>query len=147
MRFATSLFLLGIIATASAEDSSRCAAPLDTAHEAYGAGDYARVVALVEPFKVDEPECAQYAHLLGRAYGRLAENASWLQAVGYAKKSLREFENAVLLDPDNPEALEDLIKFYRIAPGFLGGDEKKAVELEYRLSRLLADNSRYSLPN
>jgi hypothetical protein len=45
------------------------------------------------------------------------------------------------MDPTNAQALEDLIKFYRVAPGFLGGDDDKAEKLERRLQTLRTDRT------
>ena len=111
---------------------------IEEAATLYAAEDYERAIELLEQAVQTEPSCAECAHQLGRAYGRLAENSSWFAAMGLAKKSRVAFENAVALDPSNAQALEDLIRFYRDAPGFLGGGGDKADSLESRLRDLHA---------
>lgn len=113
--------------------------PFDEASRAYAAEDYTQAIEVLENVIEVQPDCADCAHLLGKAYGRLADQASWFQALGLARKSLAALESAVALDPYNDQALEDLIKFYRQAPGFLGGDDDKADELERRLREHGAD--------
>jgi hypothetical protein len=136
-----SLLLLVLSASAGAADVSDHELILEDARRAYDAHEFGRVAVLMETLERLQPTCAECAHLLGKAYGRLAERASWTRAVSYAKQAHLQLENAVLLDPENANALSDLITFYRSAPGFLGGDMKKADQLELRLSQLHADNS------
>jgi tetratricopeptide (TPR) repeat protein len=77
-----------------------------------------------------EPENATYHHILARSYGREAESANWFRAMDLAKKTLLHLELAAKLDSDNINILEDLMDYYREAPQFLGGDTKKANEIE-----------------
>lgn len=73
-----------------------------------------------------EPNNSEYRLWLGRAYGRKAEQAGGFSALSSARKSRREFEEAVRLDPANLHAQRDLIEFYFRAPGIVGGGEDKA---------------------
>lgn len=106
------------------------------ASTAFEARDFARTAELLEQLALLQPECAECAHLLGRAYGHMAEQATWSRAIELAKKTRLALENAVDIDPSNAPAIEDLIRYYRRAPGFLGGDNAKASALEQRLRRL-----------
>ena len=81
-----------------------------------------------------EPSKSQYAHWLGRAFGRRAEMSNWFSAPGYASKARQYFEQAVALDPVNEEALNDLFDFYLQAPGFLGGGYDKAQAVARRIA-------------
>ena len=81
-----------------------------------------------------EPGNSEYAHWLGRAFGRRAETASPLTAPIYASKARQYFEKAVALDPDNGEALNDLFDYYLQAPGFLGGGYDKAEQVAKRIA-------------
>ena len=119
---------------------------IEEASVLYEARKYKLAVDLLTKELEREPTCAGCAHQLGRAYGRLAENASWIAAIGLAKKTRIAFENAVELDPLNEQALQDLIQFYREAPGFLGGGADKANNLESRLNKLRAENSSSNVP-
>ena len=136
MRLILLMLLILPAAPTTADGDIASDSVIDQAADLYVAEEYERAIELLENAVQAEPDCAECAHQLGRAYGRLAENANWIAAMGLAKKSRIAFENAVELDPYNAQALEDLIKFYRDAPGFLGGDADKADSLEYRLRKL-----------
>ena len=73
-----------------------------------------------------EPSNSEYRLWLGRAYGRKAEQSGGFSALSSARKSRREFEEAVRLVPTNLHAQRDLIEFYFRAPGIVGGGEDKA---------------------
>lgn len=74
------------------------------------------------------PKRSEYHLWLARAYGRSAQQANVLRMPGLAKKSRVSYEEAVALDPGNLEARSDLIQFYLVAPGFMGGSVEKARE-------------------
>ena len=103
------------------------------------AKEYDAAISLLQAATDSDPACAECARLLGRAYGRLAQESSWVRAVKLAKKSRRSFEHAVSLEPNNIQAMEDLAKYYRSAPSFLGGDAEKAKQLEEK-ARSLREN-------
>lgn len=142
MRISSLLFGLFLIANAyadlGADDANSAFAP---GLRAYAAGDYEQAVRVFEQVFKLEPDCARCANLLGRSYGRLAEKASWLSAVSLARKTRGALEQAVALDPTDVRAIEDLIKYYRAAPGFLGGSAEKARALEQRLQRFDSDHT------
>jgi len=71
---------------------------------------------------------SEYHLLLGRAYGMKARKVSFLKKALLAKYVKNEFEKAVELDPDNLNARFDLIKYYLMAPGIMGGSKDKARE-------------------
>ena len=104
----------------------------------YKARRYEAAAHAAEALVARHPDCARCAHLLGKSYGRLAQRANWLAAMDLAKKTCASFERAVALDPENDGALEDLIRYYRAAPGFLGGGADKAEVMEKRLAALKA---------
>ena len=122
-------------------DETASAQLFATAVEAFDDGNFAHSAELLEQLLPQRPACGECAHLLGRAYGRMAEQATWREAIELARKTRLALENAVDLDPSNAPALEDLIRYYRRAPGFLGGDNAKATRLELRLNRLLAQST------
>jgi tetratricopeptide (TPR) repeat protein len=74
------------------------------------------------------PDSSDYHLWLGRAAGRKAENSNPFTAWGLARRVRFEFERAVALDGSNLSARSDLAEYYIEAPGFLGGDKKKARE-------------------
>lgn len=73
-----------------------------------------------------EPANSLYHDQLGRAAGRKAEASNPFTAFGLARRVRAEFERAVALDGDNISARSDLAEYYMEAPGFLGGDKRKA---------------------
>jgi len=83
------------------------------------------------------PMISIYHHMLGKCYGRIAEQGSWLTALRYVRKTLAEFKKAVELDANNVQAWTDLEEFYQRAPGFLGGNKKKAKEIRAQLDALI----------
>lgn len=87
------------------------------------------------------PDKSHYHHWLAKTYGELAETSGWLKAMRFAEKAKNSLEHAVELDPNNIAALTDLMKYYRNAPRFLGGSDKKAEEISNRLEKLKDKNS------
>ena len=62
----------------------------------------------------------------GRVYGRQAQEANILTAAKWAGRCRDAFEKAVELDPSLIEARFDLMQFYVMAPGIMGGGRDKA---------------------
>lgn len=77
-----------------------------------------------------------YHYFLGVASGHKAEHANWFSALGLARKTHLEFEEAVRLDPGNMEAQRDLISYYIVAPSIVGGGEDRAEENIAKLSAI-----------
>lgn len=72
---------------------------------------------------------------LGRAYAQQAMRASLLGKPKWAGKTRDAYLQAVTLDPANLSARFDLMQYYVIAPGFLGGDRDKADAQASELTR------------
>ena len=62
----------------------------------------------------------------GRVYGRQAQEANILTKAKWAGRCRDAFEKAVELDPNLIEARFDLMQFYLLAPGIMGGGRDKA---------------------
>ena len=92
-------------------------------------GEYRKSVDTLERASSLAPNDSDIQTWLGRAYGRRAETAFPLQAIGLASKARQALEKAVKLDPHNREALNDLFEFYVEAPGFMGGGIDRAKSL------------------
>ncbi len=100
--------------------------------------------AAVDSFSIaitQSPDDSRYHHWLAKSYGELAETSGWLKAMRFAEKAKNSLERAVELDPNNIAALTDLMKYYRDAPRFLGGSDKKAEEISNRLEKLKDKNA------
>lgn len=134
---AVSLPLAGFAET-TAEDTT---ALFVSAARNYENGHYDRAALMLEQVIKRDSQCARCAHLLGKSYGHMAEQASWTEAISLARKTRVALEQAVQLAPNDPDAVRDLIRYYRAAPGFLGGNEEKARQLEQRLRRFAADHT------
>jgi len=67
-----------------------------------------------------------YHQWLGRAYAQRAIRASLFKRPSLARSVRQEYEKSVALDPENLEARFDLIQFYLVAPGIMGGSTEKA---------------------
>ncbi len=99
-------------------------------------GEYRKAGDAFEKALAQEPSNSEYAHWLGRAFGRRAETSNPLTAPMYASKARQNFERAVALDSKNDEALNDLFDYYLQAPGFLGGGYDKAEQVAKRIAAL-----------
>jgi tetratricopeptide (TPR) repeat protein len=94
----------------------------------YQLHEYQRAIASLERAVQFSPKESPYHDWLGRAYGRKAEESIFLSAMSWARRTHREFEIAVELDPKNFEAQRDLIRFEINAPGVVGGGDDKALK-------------------
>ena len=87
------------------------------------------------------PDHSRYHHGLAKTYGELAETSGWLKAIRFADNAKKSLDRAVELDPKNVAALTDLMEYYKQAPRFLGGSDKKAKEISNRLEKLKGKNA------
>lgn len=79
---------------------------------------------------------AAYHVQLGAVLGRAAEKASIFKQLGLARRTRKELEAAVALDPQNLDGLYGLMLYYFSAPSFLGGDKSKASALADRIAAI-----------
>ncbi len=98
-------------------------------------GDYKKATDAFQKALALEPRNSEYAHWLGRSFGRRAETSGPFMAPVHASKARAYFEKAVALDPENEEALNDLFDYYLEAPGFLGGGYDKAEVIAQRIAQ------------
>jgi cytochrome c-type biogenesis protein CcmH/NrfG len=98
--------------------------------------DYKRATDAFEHAIQMEPHNSEYVHCLGKAWGRRAESASPFMAPSYASRARQYFEQAVMLNPSNKEALNDLFDYCLQAPGFLGGGLNRAEVLVAKIEKL-----------
>jgi tetratricopeptide (TPR) repeat protein len=88
--------------------------------------DWDRAVQAMEKAVQLHPENAEYRLLLGRACGSRASHSSFLTAMSWARRVVREFEAARNLAPENIDVRFDLLEYYLNAPGIVGGGKDKA---------------------
>jgi tetratricopeptide (TPR) repeat protein len=94
----------------------------------YQLGEFPRAITGLERAVQLAPKNSEYHDWLGKAYGRKAEGSLFFSAMGWARKTHREFEAAVELDSLNFEAQRDLIRYEMSAPGVVGGGDDKALK-------------------
>ena len=99
-------------------------------------GEYKKATEALEKAVTAEPNNSEYVLWLGRTHGRRAEVANPFTVMGHASKAHQYFERAVALDPQNIEALNDLLEFYLEAPGILGGGLEKAKATVAQIGRV-----------
>jgi|GEM_PF-1340954 len=147
------LFLTALLAVASARADSTMipprAAPVPppkgTPAKLFHQGEhnyvltnYAKAVRYLKAAVQQRPKNAQFHYWLGKAYGRLAEHSNWFSAMALSRKTLNELKTAVDLDKNYVNALQDLMEYYKQAPGFLGGSREKAQAIAKQLELLEA---------
>ncbi len=94
----------------------------------YELREFTRAVTSFERSVQLVPNHSEYHDWLGKAYGRRAEETLFLSAMGGARKTHKEFEVAVHLDPSNFQAQRDLIRFEIYAPAIVGGGDERALK-------------------
>lgn len=94
----------------------------------YQLGQFPRAIASLERAVELAPNNSEYHDWLGKSYGRKAEGSVFLSAMSWAKKTHKEFEVAVQLNPNNFEAQRDLIRYEMNAPGMVNGGDDKALK-------------------
>lgn len=102
----------------------------------YQLHEYAHAVTSLERAVQLSPNQSVYHDWLGKADGRKAEESSFFSAMGWAKKTHKEFEIAVQLQPSNLEAQRDLIRYEMNAPGIVGGGDDKATKHIMELEKI-----------
>ncbi len=91
----------------------------------YELRDYDNAVTQAEQATRLAPQNSVYHQWLGRSYGSKADRE---RSFFLARKTKKEFEEAVRLDPENISARRDLEEFYLEAPWILGGSRDRAME-------------------
>ncbi len=94
-----------------------------------------------------DPQNSAYHEWLGKIYGEKADHAGWFSAMSLARKTAKELQTAVELDPRNFSARQALIEFDCSAPGIVGGGEDKAQPHIKELMRLDAAEGHYAAGN
>lgn len=108
------------------------------------AGDTERAVEAAEKAVALLPKDAQAWLWAGRAYGRMAMEASIFTKAKWAGRTRDAWERAVALDPRGMDAQLDLLSFYRMAPSIMGGGEDKATAQVATIAALDASMGKYA---
>jgi tetratricopeptide (TPR) repeat protein len=94
-----------------------------------------------------DPKSSVYHEWLGRSYGEKAEHSSFMTALGFAKKTRKEFQAAVDYDWRNFTARQAVIEFDCAAPAMAGGGEDKAIPEIAQIAALDAAEGHYAQGN
>ena len=92
-----------------------------------------------------QPKSSVDHEWLGRAYGEKADHTSFMSALGFAKKTRKEFQTA--LDGNNFAARQAEIEFDCAAPAIAGGGEDKALPEIAQIAALDAAEGHYAAGN
>jgi Tfp pilus assembly protein PilF len=100
-------------------------------------------IKLLENAVSNSPQDAEAHYLLGVAYGKRAEQPDVIDHATLARRTCREFEKAVSLDPNHADARTALVQYYTLAPDVMGGSIQRAQdEANELLKRSPADGHR-----
>jgi tetratricopeptide (TPR) repeat protein len=89
-------------------------------------GDRAAPLELAEKAVRLNGGVARYHRQLAEVQGVMAQHAGVFQQWGLARRFRKEIDMAIELDPRDVQARRDLLEFYLLAPGLIGGDAGKA---------------------
>jgi tetratricopeptide (TPR) repeat protein len=99
-----------------------------------GLGELDGALAQAERAVALDAENGAYHVQLGAVLGRITEKASMFKQLGLARRTRKELEAGVGLDPKNLDGMYALMLYYYSAPSFMGGDKAKASDLADRIA-------------
>jgi urease accessory protein UreF len=119
------------------------ASPQDVAQRDYtesriaqGLGHYELAYQLADKASLSEPRNAAYHVQVAAAAGRLAQHASLLKQLTYARRAKKELDDAIAIEPKRPDAVYGMMMFHEYAPSLIGGDKAAAQKLAEDLTLL-----------
>ena len=99
-------------------------------------GDRSSPLALAEKAVALDGRTAKYHRQIAEVVGVAAQHAGAIQQLFLARRFRKEIDAALSCDPQDIQALGDLLEFYLLAPGIAGGDPRKAVEVASRIAAI-----------
>ncbi len=96
-------------------------------------GDHDSPLALAKKAVALDARTAKYHRQVAECLGIMAQHANMVQQVLLARRFRKELDTALSLDPRDSQAWRDLMEFYLLAPGIIGGDAHKASDTAARL--------------
>jgi tetratricopeptide (TPR) repeat protein len=89
---------------------------------------------LAEAALASDDSNAAYHVQVAAVCGRLAQTSGLLKQLSFARRAKKELDAAAALDPANSDAQRGLMMFYYAAPGLIGGDKNKALDIGRQLA-------------
>jgi len=80
-----------------------------------------------------DPKNAGYQLQIAEVWGTVAHRAPVWRQLGPGRRCKKAMDAAFALDPRHVENLFILMQYYQRAPGFMGGDKKRAAEIPARI--------------
>ena len=99
-------------------------------------GDRSSPLSLAEKAVALDPRTAKYHRQVAECLGVMAQHSGAFQQLLLARRFRKETDTALTLDPRDTQAMRDVMEFYLLAPGLLGGDARKAMEISDRIATL-----------
>jgi cytochrome c-type biogenesis protein CcmH/NrfG len=96
-------------------------------------GDRSTPLALAEKAVSLDGRTAKYHRQLAEVLGVTAQHAGAFRQLLLARRFRGEIDAALSSDPRDLQALRDLLEFYLLAPGLIGGDPGRAVGIAARI--------------
>jgi Tfp pilus assembly protein PilF len=96
-------------------------------------GDRSTPLALAEKAVALDGRTAKYHRQLAEVLGVTAQHAGAFRQLLLARRFRGEIDAALSSDPRDLQAMRDLLEFYLLAPGLIGGDPRRAVDVAARI--------------
>jgi tetratricopeptide (TPR) repeat protein len=99
-------------------------------------GDRATPLPLAEKAVALDGNTAKHHRQVAEVLGIAAQHAGAFQLLLLGRRFRKELDTALARDPQDIQALRDLLEFYLVAPGITGGDPRKAVDVAGQIGGL-----------
>lgn len=99
-------------------------------------GDRTAPLALAEKAATLDGHTAKYHRQVAEVLGVVAQHSGALQQLFLARRFRKEIDCALILDPRDVQANRDLLEFYLLAPGIVGGSGREAEAVAQRIAAL-----------
>ena len=99
-------------------------------------GDRSTPLAFAEKAVVSDGRTGKYHRQVAEVLGVTAQHAGAFQQLFLARRFRKEIGAALSLDPRDLQALRDLLEFYLLAPGMIGGDPRKAMDIAIQIASI-----------
>jgi tetratricopeptide (TPR) repeat protein len=98
--------------------------------------DLAAALDFAEKAVASNPKEARYHLQLAEVAGDWAQRAGVVRQMSLGRRFKKELDAAVALDPKNIGALQDLVAYYFVAPGIMGGDKARARQIAAQIMQI-----------